>query len=161
MDRSLHVVARVSLLGLLGWMALGCRKPGPEAESGLLPATHVFGTDQSRIAERRVWLVRSEEEWDAVWNRIRDEDGGRPRPSPDLGRGMLMVAAAGAGSSDGPEFSFDGYRVRGDSLFVHLCLRVPHLSTGPDDATTFAAVALLPRHDGPVTTVVRKRRGPC
>ena len=148
--------ARRLLLGI-AWGAAACGSPEPGPPAGLSPVEEVGRFDLG-MEMREIRLVRSAAEWEALWP-ARPSDGSVPRPEPDFRRSMLVVAAAGAGSSDGPEFSFDGYRSRGDSLFVHLCLRMPRGLTGPEDYVTYATVGAVPRHRGPVLAVVRGRGG--
>jgi hypothetical protein len=133
-------------LVLSGCNRLDHHRPPPEVP-GLAKIPELFRLEESGIEQKSRRIVKSRGEWDTLWRGITGAHRYTgPQPGVDFSREMLAVATAGPGSASVPVTSFQGYRIRSDTLQIYVLLTFPTDDCGaPDDFSHPIVIGRVPR----------------
>lgn len=165
----------LAVLAPLLWIVpmTGCGGEDPTAPSWAmhvlgtaLPAVQVdtvISTVWSSFDERARLVIRTDEEWSEVWERIHEGVSPVPGlPDVDLSASMLVLAAMGMRPSGGYSISVRAVRRDGQDLRVWVEERSPGSNCGVPDAITAPVVVVeVPATSGEVTFVERARTISC
>lgn len=137
--------------------------PEGATELTIEPVEEIVNRFYSGIADRRRVVVRTTEDWHALWSELTILQVPQPDPPEiDFDRQMVIVATMGRQSTGGYLIAIPAVHEHEGGLFVE----VVEVSPGPDCLTTQAlttptAAIKIEARDQPVTFVERSEQQSC
>jgi PrcB C-terminal len=142
------------------------RAQGPSKvpeDSVQLPMQQVFTAQYTGIDQSRRLVIRTPQEWQAIWSELRHDQYPIPAPpAVDFNQFMAILAAIGTRSTGGHAIRIEGVSRSGGRLFVV----VQEISPGAGCITTQALTSpvdavQVPQSDEPVIFVERQESRNC